>query len=158
MEEIFNRLYDGHEYFANFPYDEIRYRDRIDRIRKSIGDLKKWADKDADSLKADLATCPRPKRNIRAQLRWEGSQAECLLKIDVDNGLHLLKTPAQLRSDRPEYKLFDLLVFQKHVDQEKQSRKKYDEKTTAKRYKNANWGNPELSRKQQSEQQQTGVL
>jgi hypothetical protein len=75
-----------------------------------------------------------------------GSDAQRLLKEGVDQGMHLQLAPKELRETRAEYKLFDPRVFQKHIYQEKHSRKDYDEATKAKRYQNSRLGNKEYSR------------
>jgi hypothetical protein len=98
-------------------------------------------------LEEDLEKRPRPDKNIRGELRWEGSEAQKMLKIDVSNGLHLNQKPKELWETRPEYQLFTNRVFQKHIDQAKQSRKEWDEATKARRYKNQNHGDKSLSRK-----------
>jgi hypothetical protein len=55
---------------------------------------------------------------------WAGSDAARLLKIDVDNG-HLTMTPRELYAldDRPEYRIWPLKVFRKHIHHEVRSRK-----------------------------------
>jgi hypothetical protein len=56
---------------------------------------------------------------------WAGSEAARLLKIDVDNGRHLTMKPRELYAldDRPEYRIWPLKVFRKHIHQEVRSRK-----------------------------------
>ena len=78
---------------------------------------------------------------MRGEPCWEGSDAQNLLKQDVDNGLHLQLKPKQLRETRSEYKLFGVRKFQKHIDQELTSGKDFDEVTKSKRYKSLKLGN-----------------
>ena len=43
--------------------------------------------------------------------RWEGSEAEKLLKQDIDEKKHMDMTPKQLRASRPrEYKRYNAVV------------------------------------------------
>jgi hypothetical protein len=149
-EEVFHRLYEEHEFFANFPFDGTRYRDCIDRLRNAIKRLKHWADYDSNKVLEDLAKHPPKAQKIRGELKWDDSDAQKLLKQDVDDGVHLQLKGSQLHETREEYKLFGLRVFQKHLDQEKQSRKEFDEVTMSRRYKRLKHGDKRLSRKQQS--------
>jgi hypothetical protein len=41
VEEVFNRLYAGHTFFQNFPFDKDRYKDRIERLRNAMSKLQK---------------------------------------------------------------------------------------------------------------------
>ena len=67
-------------------------------------------------------------KDVRGRLRWEGSKAQILLDIDIDNDKHLepsTDTPTKLWMSRIEYRLFELEVFRKHLDQAKQARKEF---------------------------------
>lgn len=150
-EEVFQRLYTGHEYFKDFPFDRIRYKDRIERLRKSIKQLQYWATYDSAKVDEDLALHPPSAQNIRGDLRWNGSDAQQQLKDDITRGLHLQMKPKELRNTRPEYMLFGTRAFQKHVDQEKQSRKDFDEATKAKRYSRSRYGDRENAKRRQQE-------
>ena len=152
VEALFEQYYKGHEFFANFPFDKIRYTGRIDRLRKAIVKLKVSADRDAEALQADLMIFPPPVANIRGELRWHGSEAERLLKLDIDAGVHLQPgyEPKKLhKASHGEYMKFKLTIFRKHIRQELTSRKTFDEKTLRKRcsgYKVGKFGKKELSR------------
>ena len=153
VEALFNQYYKDHEYFANFPFDQQRYTDRIDRLRKAIGKLKHWADYDDEALKDDLLVYLPKQTNVRGESRWEGSEAERLLKLDIDNGVHLEPgyAPKKLynTTDHFEFRKFHLSTFRKHVRQEIISRKTFDEKTIKKRhgkYKVGRYGNKEMQR------------
>jgi hypothetical protein len=54
---------------------------------------------------------------------WAGSEAERLLKDDIDNNRHDGMKPSQLRDTRPEYQEWTSKEFRDHVEQEKRSRK-----------------------------------
>ena len=138
--------YHHHKYFKNFPFDKTRYKDRIERLREAIKRLQHWAAYDAAKIEEDRIKHPPKEKNIRGELRWDGSEAQALLKLDMDQGRHLQMRPKEFRETREAYGMFKLRIFQKHVDQEKQARKDYDEATKSKRYKSKTYGNKELSR------------
>jgi len=128
-EELYNRMYVNQPEFKNFPFDKVRYDGRIDRLRAAIKRLKYWAVYDAAAVARDRALHPPPAVNIRGQLRWNGSEAQKLLKIDIANGLHEQMAPRFLRMTKDEYKEFELPVFRKHIDQTKQALKPFGRKT-----------------------------
>jgi len=49
--------------------------------------------------------------------RWQGSEAEALLKIEIDDGEHMKMKPEELHKTRKEYEDFLLTVFRKHIYQ-----------------------------------------
>jgi hypothetical protein len=156
-EEIFQRLYADNPLFSNFPFDKTRYKDRIERLRNAIGRLQHWAAFDSEKVLEDIAKHTPHNKNIRGELRWDGSEAQQLLKQDVEQGRHLQLKPRELRETREEYKVFGLRVFQKHIDQQKQALKAYDKATTQKRYKRMNHGDKTLSRNNQPSSSSTST-
>jgi hypothetical protein len=54
--------------------------------------------------------------------RWQGSDAQRLLKEDIDAGRHKDREPQELRQTRMEYQAFPLTVFRDHIHQETRSR------------------------------------
>ena len=91
------------------------------------GDCSKVSLIDDEALAKDLGRHPPPARNLKGQLRWEGSDAQQYLKEDIENEKHKYVgyTPRHFRTMRPCYLLFDLDVFRKHIDQSKQTRKEF---------------------------------
>ena len=152
LETLFNQHYRDHKYFANFPFDQTRYHDRIDQLRKAIGKLNHWAMYDDAALKADRLKYPKQQKDVRGQIKWPGSDAERQLKLDLDAGVHLLPdyTPKKLHAaPHGYYKVFALAKFRKHIQQELTSRKTFDEKTLKKRrsgYKVGQYGDKNMSR------------
>ena len=55
--------------------------------------------------------------------RWEGSDAERWLRVDMDRGLHLTMQPMQLYYTRLEFQVFTLEKFRKHINQESRGRR-----------------------------------
>jgi hypothetical protein len=64
---------------------------------------------------ATIPSRPRPSPRCR---RWDGSEAQRLLKKAVQEGEHVGIAPGALRLKSTELKKFPLRVFQKHVVQE----------------------------------------
>jgi hypothetical protein len=55
---------------------------------------------------------------------WHLSDAPDLLKQDINDNKHLEMKPKELHQSRPEYMVFPLTQFRKHIYQEKDSRPK----------------------------------
>ena len=63
--------------------------------------LQGHVDDDRAALAHDQLVRPRAANNPRGYPRWDGSEAERLLKIDVDGGEHQKMEPRKLRQKRP---------------------------------------------------------
>ena len=87
------------------------------RMKNTIGSMKRSADRDLILLQADRLVHPIDPN------RWDGSEAQALLKQDIDNEFHLWFCPKELYLSREEYKKFDFEVFGPHVYQEIRSKK-----------------------------------
>lgn len=55
--------------------------------------------------------------------RWNGSEAERLLKIEVDNGSHARMPPRALHKTEGAYQCFPIGIFRNHIYQEVRSRR-----------------------------------
>ena len=66
-KEIYDRLYSGHPYFKNFPYDAERYKNRIVSLQESLETWGMWARHDHIYVEEDLKICPCPTHNIRGE-------------------------------------------------------------------------------------------
>jgi SAP domain len=97
----------------NFKQNLASLRDRFSNFRIS-------ADLDEAALRTDRCLHP-----VEAEGRWPGSEAESLLKKDIDDGKHLTMSPAELYNhpERSPYKAFPHDQFRKHIHQEVRSRK-----------------------------------
>lgn len=95
-------------------------------------------------VKEYQATNPRR----QAKPKWRGSEAERLLKIDVDNGKHLEMKPFFLHQTNEAYQMFDLAVFGKHIYQEIDRRPKqairFEKKKRGWKYPELHGNNDEL--------------
>jgi hypothetical protein len=96
--------------------------------------------RDAISYGHDLAMV-KSSREAGAKPVWHRSSAPALLKKDVDDGKHKQLKPAALYASRPEYQVFDLSVFRKHIYQEADSRPKREYRFEKKK---KGWKYPEL--------------
>lgn len=102
------------------------FKTNCNNLRASIAAEIGRANEDAANLAADMSLHP-PNATVGEDgsiyRRWAGSDAERLLKDDVDHGRHLSLTPSQLRNSRLEYQEWPLKVFRDHITQEVRSRK-----------------------------------
>jgi hypothetical protein len=147
-KDIYDTLYANDKNFKNFPYDKVTYDRRIESLRKGINNNLKEAMDDHDAVIEDLQKHPPKDKNIRGQLRWEGSAAEHLLEQDIKDKLHEGVSPEVLQATRNEYLLFDLKVFTKHIDQTAQALKTHHKEGKQHKRKKRHFGNKELSRKE----------
>jgi hypothetical protein len=91
---------------------------RLTTLRKSILHDKTTATIEEIALAHDRALFPAPTHNYRNEPRWEGSEAQRLLKEDVSANRHAATPPKQLYNSRPEYQDYPLKVFREHIYQE----------------------------------------
>ena len=111
--------------FADHTYEQFRDRLRDARAR-GLKD-KSHAISDEAVMEQDGLLYPKRTHNDRGVPRWDGSDAQRLLKQDFNEGNHLVE-PKVLHQSREEYKKFPLQVFRGHIDQEKRLRKWFSER------------------------------
>ena len=102
--------------FSDFPYK--KFRDNLSAARRRHRDAKNRSATDAAALAHDRGIYPKKATNHRGEPRWDGSQAQALLKIDVHEGKNRTMAPNALRDSRAEYQEFPLDVFRGHIHQE----------------------------------------
>ena len=84
----------------------------------------KFPSMDQNRASEDLAAflhdkqIPRPQAAAAAYPCWQDSEAEQLLKSDIEAGIGTSIKPEQLWNSRVEYQSFPLTVFRKHIYQE----------------------------------------
>jgi hypothetical protein len=125
IEKLYHDMYAHQPEFRDFPFDLIRYRDRINRIQKAVARLKWAADYDEACLKAAREKHPKPTHGPTGKILWEDSEAATWIKIDFEAGKHLNMKPSELRETRDCYKLFSKRRFSKRLDQMKEAAKPY---------------------------------
>ena len=115
-------VYQRHPEFSDFAYD--RFPSRLRDLRRQITDKSTSATLDQAALAHDRQLYPKATHNHRGEPRWEGSEAEQLLRLDMDAGKHKIMKPQELYNSRKEFSNnYPLKVFQKHIDQEERRRK-----------------------------------
>jgi hypothetical protein len=107
--------------FTEFAFEN--FRSNLRTLRKKIGEKRLLALEEAEALEHDRNLFPLSEFDQRGQPRWEGSDAERLLKLDMDEGYHSILKPRELWGSRGEYQVFTRKVFRKHIYQEDRSRK-----------------------------------
>jgi hypothetical protein len=119
--------------FSEFEY--AHFTDRLRDLRKQIGQKKDIAFADCAALARDRAIYPKPAHNHRGEPRWEGSEAERLLRADISLFRSTQNKPVDLYRSRAEYyNNYPLVVFRGHIDQEVR-RLKYNAYLKAKKKK-----------------------
>jgi len=106
-------------------YEERTYenfRNNLNNLRKSLKNLQSLADEDDAALARDKAL-DHLRKNSKPYPQWHGSEAERLLKLDIDNGLHQQGHPSVLQATREEYKPWPRKVFGDHIQQELRARR-----------------------------------
>jgi hypothetical protein len=108
--------------FADFEY--AHFRDRLRYLRSQIKEKKDSATSARAALAHDRQIYPKATHNNRGEPRWEGSEMERLLRLDMDDGKDKSMKPIDLYQSRKEYsENYTLSVFRKHIDQEQRRRK-----------------------------------
>jgi len=125
------------EFIASDPKYK-RFPNRLRALREQLIAKNDRADEDREALLHDRKLHPIPERNHRGELRWEGSEVQRLLRLDMDSGKHKTMKPSELYQSREEYndkdKGYPLEVFRQHIHQEVRKRK-FDKYLTMKREK-----------------------
>jgi len=127
--------------FRVFPYP--KFRTHLCNLRKKTTKAKQLGLDEEAMLAHDRQLYPTAAFNSEGKPRWEGSDAEASLKIDVANGKNLQMDPRFLHKSRDEYQVFDLEVFRKHIKQEEKRQKfivylKFKEKSDREKKAEAN--------------------
>jgi hypothetical protein len=113
-------------YLSRVEFTEFRFenfRSNLRALRKKIKEKKRLACEEKAALEHDRILFPKCLVNSKGEPRWEGSNAEQQLKLDMDQGYHNVMTKRELWESRAEYMIFSSKIFRKHVYQEERSRK-----------------------------------
>ena len=139
-KDIFDNLWADLPAFKQFPYDKQRYDDRITSMRRQVSSAQFRAAADHVALLNDRKVCPRKTTNSKGKPIWNGSEAQAKLRNEVSLGLHkTFRRPKQMWSSSPLYKAFDLQVFRKQLDYEKEKLKPFDKRPGQCKPKNFAW-------------------
>ena len=99
------------------------FRTRLRTLKLHVAGGKTRAEKDAKAFELFRKYHPRAATDRRGDPFWDGSEAQQLLNLDIDNNKHKEMTPLQLYQSREEYRQWKLEVFRGHIHQEKDTRK-----------------------------------
>jgi hypothetical protein len=97
-----------------------QFESRLDSAREILAKRDTRAAEELALLRQDRQRHPAPATNHKGEPRWEGSEAQKLLKQDVAEKKHEGMKPAQYYASRPQYKAwgFSAATIKGHVEQE----------------------------------------
>lgn len=101
-------------------YKQTNFTTSLRNLRESLKKNQEKADSDSAALAHDRQLHPKGNETCDGcgYPRWEGSEAERLLKDDIANGRHEGLKPLQFRLTRQCYQAFPAKVFRNHVEKE----------------------------------------
>jgi hypothetical protein len=76
----------------------------------------------AAAITHDRKIYPKEEKNQTGKARWDGSEAQRLLRLDADAGKHEAMKPSLLYAERLEYREFPLRIFRDHIYQENRNK------------------------------------
>jgi hypothetical protein len=133
------------EVYAMHPEFDIykfqNFANNLKSLRALVKRNKESAAFDSAALANDQGNHPRPAMTAAGLPRWYESDAERLLKVDVNQLQHETMTPQALHESRPEHQVFSLHIFRQHIQQESRSRKEKNYWLNARKNKNKNKNN-----------------
>ena len=110
--------------FAEFDGNYKNFPGRLRTARQQIIHKNNCSASDSAALAHDRQIYPKTANNHRGEPRWEGSETEQLLRLDIDASRHKAMSPQQLYQSRKEYyDNYSLSVFRQHIYQEEKRRK-----------------------------------
>jgi len=131
-KSIFDEHCKMHAAFKGMEYDNL-FPTRLRLVRDDIQSKEERKELDRAAFTNFRKIHPKKAFNSLGQPRWEGSEAECSLKSDIETILKLedegeIKKKLEPKvlyndEDRPEYRVFTLNVFRDHIYQERRLRK-----------------------------------
>ena len=111
------------EFHAFWTYN--KFCDYLSAQRCRIRSNDKQGDRDFGAFQHDRAIFPVKMVGEYGRPRWRGSDAERLLKIDIDQGRHKTMKPKEMFEHCPENLPFGLKCYRDHIHQEIKSQKFY---------------------------------
>ena len=104
--------------FAKLDGERL-FPEHLKRARKHTKKVKAESHGQYEALLEDRAKYPKPTHDYKDQPRWEGLEAEWLLKQDVAAGLNEMVTQKQFFQSWKEYhEDFDIDFIRQHIKQE----------------------------------------
>lgn len=115
-EHTYDEIYQWHPEIT-FT-DRAKLPARVRALRAQVTGDTSSAESDALALEHDRKLYPIPSHNYRGEPRWDGSDAQRMLKADIVAGVHLSMTPVQFYVSRPVYEAYSSDVIRQHIYQE----------------------------------------
>jgi hypothetical protein len=103
-------------------YSRRNFRTNLKNLIASVGKRLANAEFDDLALVHDQTFFPRANLTNGGYPFWDTSDAKRLLTSDIDNRLDEIMENEDLWRSRPEYMIFPLQIFSKHIHQERTSR------------------------------------
>ena len=94
------------------------FRNNFARMKKTIKERREQSSIDQVYFQHDMTNHTLAKDS---EGYWEGSEAQKLLRTDIENNQHQNMKPGTLWQTRPEYQCFQLKKFRGHIHQELRS-------------------------------------
>jgi hypothetical protein len=104
-------------------HDFGQFRDRLHDLRKRIRGKVTRSMQEMGALEHDLRIVSNRARNEHGTIRWEGTEAERLLRKDVEDGKDDTMPAQALWKSQDAYQVFTLDVFRGHIYQERRRQK-----------------------------------
>jgi hypothetical protein len=104
-------------------FKKEKFATNLRALRKVLSIKDGRAAADSAALANDLLLHPPAAVGPGGYPQWADSVALRLLQLDVDEDLHNILKPRELYVTRAEYQIYPLVVFRKHIDQERDHRK-----------------------------------
>ena len=126
VSKLYEEFYAHQPEFNDFPFDEQRYKSRIEALQKSIGRLVWAARYDSKCLFEAKQEFPDPTHGSNGEILWRGSEADNQLEDAMAHGRHEHLTPSELRDTNLEvFGVFSKKRFAKRIDQKREASKPY---------------------------------
>jgi hypothetical protein len=106
------------EEFKGMPYDKL-FQSRLRALRDQVKDKINRKAVDQEACDVFLKNFPAKEFNSVGVRRWQGTKAEEYLKADMLDGRNVGVKPQDFWKSRPEYQVFPLETFRKHIGQER---------------------------------------
>ena len=118
------QAYDSRPEYAMFPFDLFPPPPcRLSALRTDAKTQNNRRNFDSQAYAHDRQLFPHPTHRENGTPRWEGSETERLLKLDITADLDAQHTPQEIYQSRRQYQQFTLKVFCGHIHQENKHRK-----------------------------------
>lgn len=123
-EGMYNQLYGGREEFLDFPYNK-NVRSRISRLQATVAKLGDAAKYDEAAFKRDRTLNPTSTVGYNGRVLWKDTEADRLLKEDIEAKVHERLSPSEILLTRPCYAPFGAKRIGQRIYQLTEKSKKF---------------------------------